>query len=66
MPADRHSRGAVLAFVDGHVERWGWRWKKDFRKKQSYWKRAVNKADLEDLRRLQSASFIKWNFHPQP
>ena len=66
MPADRHSRGVVLAFVDGHVERWGWRWKKDFRKKQSYWKRAENKADLEDLRRLQKASFIKWNFRPQP
>jgi prepilin-type processing-associated H-X9-DG protein len=24
MPADRHNRGANLAFADGHVEHWKW------------------------------------------
>jgi len=24
MPSDRHSQGANLSFVDGHVEHWKW------------------------------------------
>jgi len=30
MPSDRHSQGANLSFVDGHVERWKWRYPKVF------------------------------------
>lgn len=26
MPSELHSQGANVAFVDGHVRRWGWRW----------------------------------------
>lgn len=55
MPADRHQKGCTLSFADSHVERWGWRWKKDLRNKSSYWKKAENESDLIDLRRLQDA-----------
>ena len=52
MPADRHGGGAGLSFVDGHVERWKWEWRKEFRK----WVQPVaNEKDLQDLRRLQGA-----------
>ena len=56
MPADRHSRGCCFSFADGHVERWGWLWNKDFKEKDSYFKTAVNEKDVEDLRRLQKAN----------
>jgi prepilin-type N-terminal cleavage/methylation domain-containing protein/prepilin-type processing-associated H-X9-DG protein len=54
LPADRHGRAGIMSFADGHVERWKWEAPKDFKSKESYWKRAVNAADLRDLRRLQS------------
>lgn len=66
MPADRHNKGVVLSFVDGHVEQWKWKWTKQFKEKESYWKRVENEADLQDLRRLQEASFIKLDFKRQP
>ncbi|MBI3416360.1 MAG: type II secretion system protein [Verrucomicrobia bacterium] len=53
MPADRHCQVGVLSFADGHVEKWKWKWPKQFKKKQSYWKRAENAADLTDLHHLQ-------------
>jgi len=65
LPADRHNQSGTLSFADGHVERWKWRWPKQFRKKQSYWKRAENEADLADLRRLQTAILPVANFKPQ-
>jgi prepilin-type processing-associated H-X9-DG protein len=26
LPGEQHNRGANLAFADGHVEHWRWRW----------------------------------------
>lgn len=67
LPADRHDGSGVLSFVDGHVERWKWQWPKQFRKKQSYWKRAENAADLADLRRLQESTVpLTGEYRPQP
>lgn len=51
MPAQRHSRGANISFVDGHVEYWKWRYPKIF---YTYGQYAANSDDLKDLRRLQS------------
>jgi prepilin-type processing-associated H-X9-DG protein len=65
MPADRHGRTGVLSFADGHVERWKWRHAKTFTRKQSYWKKAENAADVVDLRRLQSAILPVLDYKPQ-
>ena len=56
----------ILSFADGRVERWKWKWPKQFKKKQSYWKRAENPADLSDLRHLQQAILPVPNFRAQP
>lgn len=67
LPADRHAQVGVLSFADGHVELWTWQWPKQFRKKESYWKRAENAADLADLRRLQrSIVQVTGNYRSQP
>jgi prepilin-type processing-associated H-X9-DG protein len=66
MPADRHNRSGVFSFADGHVEIWKWKWPKQFKNKEGYWKRAENAADLDDLRRLQRATLSVPNFGPQP
>jgi prepilin-type N-terminal cleavage/methylation domain-containing protein len=67
LPADRHDRNGILSFADGHLEQWKWKWPKQFKKKQSYWKRAENAADLADLRRLQEAIIqLAGNYRPQP
>jgi len=50
-PSDRHSQGANLSFVDGHVEHWHWKYPKLL---QDWELPAVNEADLADLRRLQA------------
>jgi len=50
LPAGRHGQTGVLSFADGHAERWKWKCAKQFKKKQSYWKRAENPADLADWR----------------
>ena len=55
MPADRHGQVGILSFADGHVEKWKWKWPKQFKKKQNYWKKAESTADLADLRQLQEA-----------
>ncbi len=65
LPAGRHNQVGVLSFADGHAERWKWKWPKQFAKKESYWKRAENAADLADLRRLQEAILKVKNFKPQ-
>jgi prepilin-type N-terminal cleavage/methylation domain-containing protein/prepilin-type processing-associated H-X9-DG protein len=65
LPADRHGQSGVLSFADGHVEKWKWHWPKQFRKKESYWKRAEDVHDLTDLRRLQNAILPVQNFIPQ-
>jgi prepilin-type N-terminal cleavage/methylation domain-containing protein len=66
MPADRHAQAGVLSFADGHEERWKWKWPKQFKKKQSYWKRAENGLDLQDLRRLQAAILPVTQYRRQP
>ena len=50
-PADRHNRGANLAFVDGHVEKWRWRAPKIF---VEWGQDTRTDGDLDDLHRLQS------------
>ncbi len=52
MPSDRHSQGANLSFVDGHVEHWKLAWPKKF---TQFVQTAANNYDLSDLRRLQGA-----------
>jgi prepilin-type N-terminal cleavage/methylation domain-containing protein/prepilin-type processing-associated H-X9-DG protein len=54
MPANRHSQGAALSFVDGHVEYWRWRYPKLFQPLE-HWKPAANDLDLKDLQRMQNA-----------
>ncbi len=49
-PANRHSQGANLAFLDGHVEHWVWRAPKEF---YTWGQIARDDDDLADLRRLQ-------------
>jgi prepilin-type N-terminal cleavage/methylation domain-containing protein/prepilin-type processing-associated H-X9-DG protein len=67
LPAGRHDRNGILSFADGHVEQWKWKWPKQFKRKQSYWKRAENAADLADLRRLQEAIIqLTGNYRAQP
>jgi prepilin-type N-terminal cleavage/methylation domain-containing protein/prepilin-type processing-associated H-X9-DG protein len=52
MPADRHSRGCVLSYADGHSARIGWLWPKKLQAAE-YAKPTVNAQDLADLKRLQ-------------
>jgi prepilin-type N-terminal cleavage/methylation domain-containing protein/prepilin-type processing-associated H-X9-DG protein len=55
LPADRHGQTGTLSFADGHVEKWKWKWPKNFNNRTTYWKAAENAEDLADLRRLQEA-----------
>jgi prepilin-type N-terminal cleavage/methylation domain-containing protein/prepilin-type processing-associated H-X9-DG protein len=50
--SDRHLRGANLTFVDGHAQRWPWRWPKNF---VNHNQPAANPQDLMDLQQLQNA-----------
>jgi prepilin-type processing-associated H-X9-DG protein/prepilin-type N-terminal cleavage/methylation domain-containing protein len=57
IPADRHNNGCNLSFVDGHVEYWPWKWKRQATRPNS--KPAVtspvNLLDKADLQRLELA-----------
>jgi len=53
LPANRHNRGAVLAFADGHAERWQWNHPKRF---ERLLQPVANDEDLADLRRVQSVT----------
>jgi prepilin-type N-terminal cleavage/methylation domain-containing protein/prepilin-type processing-associated H-X9-DG protein len=50
--SDRHRQGANLTFVDGHAQRWAWRWPKKF---VNHNQPAANAQDLQDLQQLQKA-----------
>jgi prepilin-type processing-associated H-X9-DG protein len=50
--SDRHLQGANLTFVDGHAQRWRWRWPKVF---VNHNQQAANAQDLLDLQQLQNA-----------
>ena len=52
LPADRHSRGANLSFVDGHVEHWKWLASKIKMQQGTF--PAYSAEDLADLHHLQS------------
>jgi prepilin-type N-terminal cleavage/methylation domain-containing protein len=66
MPAGRHGQAGILSFADGHQERLGWKYPKQFKHKESYWKKSENAADLADLRRLQSFTLPVENYARQP
>lgn len=51
MPSDRHSQGANLSFVDGHVEQWKWKVPKTFHN----WIQSVPPEEMPDLQRIQNA-----------
>ncbi len=53
LPADRHENGANLSFADGHVDRYRWRYHRAIKNflPPTF---AVNKEDLEDLKRLRA------------
>lgn len=50
VPADRHTQGANISFVDGHVEYWKWRAPKG---NLTIGGRSSGPDDLQDLRRVQ-------------
>jgi prepilin-type N-terminal cleavage/methylation domain-containing protein/prepilin-type processing-associated H-X9-DG protein len=51
LPSERHNRGAVWSFADGHAQKAKWRWKKKF---SGYSQAAANADDLKDLQLVQS------------
>ena len=51
LPANRHSQGANVAFLDGHVEYFRWKAAKVF---TTWFQPTSSAGDLSDLRRLQS------------
>jgi prepilin-type N-terminal cleavage/methylation domain-containing protein/prepilin-type processing-associated H-X9-DG protein len=53
LPSSRHSRGLVLSFMDGHVERW--RWKAGAIPYRGI-PQAALPSEIADLRRLQAAT----------
>jgi prepilin-type N-terminal cleavage/methylation domain-containing protein/prepilin-type processing-associated H-X9-DG protein len=53
-PGEQHSRAANLAFADGHIDHWRWRWAP----KKAVWAFGTapeNAADREDFQRVKSA-----------
>jgi prepilin-type N-terminal cleavage/methylation domain-containing protein/prepilin-type processing-associated H-X9-DG protein len=67
MPAGRHNQQGSFSFADGHVEGWKWKWPKQFKTKESYWKMTDNAFDLKDLRRLQGACLPSpAHYQPKP
>jgi len=53
LPANRHGEGAVMAFADGHAERWQWLWPKIYTR---LLQPVANEQDRADLRRVQSVT----------
>ena len=50
LPADRHSKGGVFSFVDGHVEYWKWHGAMHFLGRPQ----TATSAELPDLQRLEN------------
>jgi prepilin-type processing-associated H-X9-DG protein len=50
LPADRHSKGGVFSFVDGHVEYWKWHGEMIFKGRPQ----TATTAELPDLQRLEA------------
>jgi prepilin-type processing-associated H-X9-DG protein len=51
LPTDRHNQAGNFSFVDGHCERWKWRYPKIF---SSAGQATANAADLADLQKVQA------------
>ena len=58
LPGQQHNRGANLAFADGHVEHWRWRWSRlgGIYDVQSATYPIVNFDDLHDFQRIEDHS----------
>jgi prepilin-type N-terminal cleavage/methylation domain-containing protein/prepilin-type processing-associated H-X9-DG protein len=65
LPAGRHNQAGIMAFADGHVEKWRWLAPKIFAPKTSYWKMVQSPEDFKDLRRMQSVTLSKPDYEPQ-
>ena len=65
MPTDRHNRGAVFSFPDGHTEAWHWKWPKGWENRSTYWKQVESPSDLADLQRLQAAALVDFQYRRQ-
>lgn len=50
LPANRHSKGCVFSFVDGHVEHWRWRGEMVFKGRPQ----TATPAELPDLQKLEA------------
>jgi len=57
MPSGRHANGGTFSFLDGHAERWKWKFPKNYPKVRPnhFGKDVENREDLEDLQRMQAA-----------
>jgi hypothetical protein len=62
IPAERDGQMGVLTFANGHAERLRWKNPKQFKRQESYWKKAENSGDFDDLRRLQSFTLPVENY----
>src|SRR6266700_3108285 len=58
LPGERHNRGANLAFADGHVEHWRWRWGRSggIYDEESVTYALVNADDRYDFQRVKDHS----------
>ena len=65
LPAGRHDQAGIMAFADGHVEKWPWLMPKIFAPKISYWKLVQSPQDFKDLRRMQSVALDRSDYRPQ-
>ena len=58
LPADRHSQGCNISFIDGRVEHWRWKYPKKFRPPHGQTvpppSQDPQRYDLQDLHRLQA------------
>lgn len=57
IPANRHNQGACLAFADGHVEKWRWKFPKSG---DQFFTQTANPADQADFSRLLSTVKTNW------
>jgi prepilin-type processing-associated H-X9-DG protein len=55
LPGEQHNRGANLAFADGHVEHWRWRWGRSYHEQKLTYPLA-NADDRYDFQRVEDHS----------
>ena len=60
-PAQHHNRGANLAFADGHVEYWRWKYSRNYPYDPNGWKHdLVNADDRADFQRVKDVFPKPW------